>query len=217
MFSAIDRQPATALPLATSLLLVLIEALVLLVATLTTLLLIALSATTAVRLTALVAAAAAAAAASAAGAPIAGTAAIAAALTAALTTTLTTAISAVSAPATAIRTTSTGSTSRSVVASAALITSTATSAGTLGLGSLVNANGTTIEFNVVHGGNRVVSISVVVEANKAEAAATTGVAILHDDSFLNLAKFLELGAESFIVSMPGKAANEELGHDCLCR
>jgi hypothetical protein len=76
-------------------------------------------------------------------------------------------------------------------------------------------------LNVIHVGDRGISLGVLSETNEAEATAATGVAVLDDDlgwlarvacawwnntyGFLNLAELLELGAQSAVVGVPGEA------------
>jgi hypothetical protein len=49
--------------------------------------------------------------------------------------------------------------------------------------------------------------------DKAKATAATSVAVFHDNCFFDGAEFGELRSESILVSVPRKAANEELRHD----
>lgn len=104
------------------------------------------------------------------------------------------------------RVTATSSVSRAV-ASAAVA-----SARTV-VGSLVDANHAAVKLDIVHGSDGVLGMILLGVADKAEAAAATGIAILHHDRFLDMTIFLEFLAESRLFGVPGQATDEELGHD----
>jgi len=81
------------------------------------------------------------------------------------------------------------------------------------VGSSVDADRATIEFDVIHGLDGGVGFAVLGEAHEAKAATAASIAILNHDGLLDLAKLLKLGSESHIIRVPGEAANEDLGHD----
>jgi hypothetical protein len=89
------------------------------------------------------------------------------------------------------------------------VASTATSST---ISCFVDSNGTTVEFNIVHRANRSVGVCLVGELHEAKATAPTSVAVFDHNRFFNLTKLLELGAESGIISVTGKAANEKFSH-----
>jgi len=57
-----------------------------------------------------------------------------------------------------------------------------------------------------------ISLGLLGVPNEPEATTAPSVAILDDDSFLDLAILLELGAQGLVVGVPSKASNEELRH-----
>jgi hypothetical protein len=100
---------------------------------------------------------------------------------------------------------------------------------TAALGGLIDPNGTSIELNVVHGGDGSLGISFLGVSNESETTATAGVAILDDDllrtrcismslrigsrdgsahCLLNGAELLEFLTKSILIGVPRKAASE---------
>jgi hypothetical protein len=155
-------------------------------------------ATTTAAITALLSRGVATAAAAILGAPVASAAAVAAVTTAAIAT-LT---SSVTATATAATITTAAITTAATAATAAGAT----------VRSLVNTNYATIELNVVHVLHGSVGLGVLGVPNKPESAAAASVAVLDDDCLFDLAELLELRAQSAVIGVPSKAANEELRH-----
>jgi len=126
----------------------------------------------------------------------------AAAAVAATSTTVATAATSVAAATATVSTTTS-----SVAAAAASATTTAAGA----VGGLVNADGASIKFDVVHVLHGVIGLRLLREAHEAESTAAASIAVLDNDSFFDLAELFELLAKSGIVGVPGKATNKELG------
>lgn len=138
-------------------------------------------------------------------APAAGTTTAATVATTALSLTVTTtAATAITATTAAVASTTTASTET---------TTATTAATTASLGSLVNTDSATIELDVVHSGNSSIGLGFLRKADKSKSTAATGITVFDDNCFFNLAKLLKLGAESGIISVPGKAADKKLRHD----
>lgn len=116
----------------------------------------------------------------------------------------------------AVATLATTTVSSTAAVSAAAEATTATSSTTTGtVGGFVDTDLTTVEFDVVHVLNGIVSLVFGLEADEAKATATASVAILNNDSFFNDTELLEFGAKDGVVGVPGQAADEQLGHDEL--
>jgi len=81
------------------------------------------------------------------------------------------------------------------------------------VGSPVDADGATVEFDVVHGLDGVFGLGVLGEAHEAKAAAAASVAVLDHDGLFHIAKLLKLGPERYIIRVPREAANEDFRHD----
>lgn len=128
---------------------------------------------------------------------------------AALTPRCTTAVAAATA------TTSVGLTSAistSVATSSTVATTAAAAATSSTVRGLVDADGTSVEFNIVHVLHGRVSLGVLGKANEAKATAATRITILDYNSFFDLAEFFELLAQGSIIGMPCEATNKEFGH-----
>jgi len=99
-----------------------------------------------------------------------------------------------------------------VVAAAATEPASRAARGRFVSGS-VDADGATVEFDVVHGLDGVFGLGVLGESHEAEAAAAAGVAVLDHDGLFHIAKLLKLGSERYIIRVPREAANEDFRHD----
>jgi len=120
---------------------------------------------------------------------------------------------AVAATAAAVVATATASTS---VAAASVAAATAAAAATSStIGCLVDADGTTIEFDVVHVLHSIVGLSIRGVTDETETPAAASVAVLDDDSLLYLAELLELRTQSGVIGVPRKTSYEELRHGDL--
>jgi len=81
------------------------------------------------------------------------------------------------------------------------------------VGSLVNSNGTSVEFYIIHGRNGRLGFAFLGKAHKAKTTAATGIAILDHHSLFHGAKLFKLGAQGRVIRVPGQATNEYFGHD----
>jgi hypothetical protein len=90
---------------------------------------------------------------------------------------------------------------------------TATASGTIRC--LVDADGTTVKFDVVHVLHGSVGLSIRGVTDEAETPAAASVAVLDDDSLLYLAELLELRTQSDVIGVPRKTSYEELRHGDL--
>jgi len=81
------------------------------------------------------------------------------------------------------------------------------------VGGPVDADGATVEFDVVHGLDGAFGLGILREAHEAKAAAAASVAVLDHDGLFHIAKLLKLGSERHIIRVPREAANEDFRHD----
>jgi hypothetical protein len=77
---------------------------------------------------------------------------------------------------------------------------------------LVYTNRPAVELDVVHGCDRFLGILLLGVSHESETAASAGISILNDDSFLDLAEFFELLAKRAFFGVPCQASNKELRH-----
>lgn len=137
------------------------------------------------------------------------TAAAAVAL-AALSATIAAATTRVAAAAIAISTAA-----ASIVAATASEAAASAAAGVVAaIRRLVDTDGTTVEFDIIHGSNGSFRFGLLGEANEAESTAAAGIAVLDDNGFFDSSKLLKLSAEGRVICVPGETADEKLRHVC---
>jgi len=120
---------------------------------------------------------------------------------------------AVATTAAAVVATATASTSVAAASVAAATAAAATTSSTIRC--LVDADSTTIEFDVVHVLHSIVGLSIRGVTDETETPAAASVAVLDDDSLLYLAELLELRTQSGVIGVPRKTSYEELRHGDL--
>jgi len=135
-----------------------------------------------------------------------------AALTSTISTTLATTVT--SFTTSTVSTTSVATAAARVIATTAATATTESTATTAraALRSLVNTDSATIKFDVVHGIDSLLCVSLGAIANETKTAAAASITVLDNDSLLDGAEFLEFLTERILISVPCEAANEELRH-----
>jgi len=82
---------------------------------------------------------------------------------------------------------------------------------------MVYSNQATIELCVVHLLERQVGFFLGFESHKPESAASVGISVFDDDSFIHLSEVLKPLSQSLVGCVPGKAPDEELRHAAVDR